>query len=79
MALSNSRMLIFINVLKKVSACVVYIIYITQITFKLVDNVLMINENLGVLSSVTLIDILPTIFLLVNAWRSSLLIFSPRS
>ena len=69
----------FINVLKKVSACVAYIVCITQITFKLVDNASLINESIGVLASVTLIDISPAVFLLVNTWSNSLLIFSPRS
>ena len=39
---SNSRVFVFLNALKKVSASIANIIHITQITFEFIDNAIII-------------------------------------
>ena len=68
---TNDRMLMFINALKQVSACIAHITCITQMTFVFINNSLFVNKrSFGFCHLIS-----SAIFLLVNTGRKSLLIF----
>ena len=42
---TNDRMLMFVNALKQVSACIAHITCITQMTFVFINNALFVNKR----------------------------------